>query len=70
MKEEINTMMESNLLLYTLEIVKYENSINEVIKRFDGLIAASYIQADNNYNEAKEKYLKIYEYYQKIKNIK
>ena len=70
LKEEINTMMERNLLLYTLEIVKYENSINEVIKRFDGLIAASYIQADNNYNEAKEKYLKIYEYYQKIKNIK
>ena len=70
LKEEINNMMEKNLLLYTLEIVKYENSINEVIKRFNGLIAASYIQTDDSYNEAKEKYLKIYEYYQKIKNIK
>ena len=70
LKEEINVMMKSCLAYYTVEIIKYENCVNENIKRFLGLIEASYIQADDSYNEAKENYLMIYEDYKKIKNIK
>ena len=70
LKEEINDMMKGYLAYYTVEIIKYENCVNEIIKRFLGLIEASYIKADDSYNEAKENYLKIYEDYKKIKNIK
>ena len=69
-QEEINNMMKNYLVYYIVEITKYENLINEVIQIFLGLIEASYIQEDDNYNEAKDNYLKIYEVYKAINNIK
>ena len=70
MIEEVNNMMKNYLVYYIVEITKYENLINEVIQIFLGLIEASYIQEDDSYNEAKNNYLKIYEAYKTINNIK
>ena len=70
MQEEINSMMKDYLVYYIVEIKKFENLINEVIQIFIGLIEASYIHEDDNYSEAKNNYLKIFEAYKAINNIK
>jgi len=67
MKEEVNNMMKNYLVYYIVEIIKFENFINEVIQIFLGLIESNYIKEDDNHNEAKNNYLKIYEDYKKLK---
>ena len=70
MKEEINNKMKIEINYYKKQIRKFENLINDFIKIFLGLIEASYVQEDDNYNEARKNYLEIYEDYKKIKNLK
>ena len=69
LKEEINNEMEYYFSYYNDKMQKYECLINDDINKFLGLIKRSNIQEDDNYNEAKENYLKIFEDYKKMNII-
>ena len=69
LKEEINNTMKYYFSKYNNKMKEYESLTNDFIIKIIKLIAASNIQADDNYNEAKENYLKIYDDYKKMNII-
>ena len=68
-KDDMNNLINNFLFNYNNKIFDLQEITIENIRRMQGLIQASFIETDDYWNESKEKYLKIFKHYEKIKNL-